>query len=153
MLETNQLPNVMDMVCDIGQGRSARVLAVDVLGIERDHYDASVRLQHPEHVIRNVAGMGAQGEARRVRKEHGCFARVESHAHGRGARVGQVNHHPDPVHLQQKQSPGRGETAVQGPGWGRAVGVLVMAVVCQGDVAHSQSVVHSHDAGAVADLV
>ena len=97
--------------------------------------------------------MGAQGEAGRVRKEHGGFARVESHAHGRGARVGQVNRHPDPVHLQQKDSPGRRETAVHGLGWSRAVGVLVMAVVRQGDVAHSQSVVHSQDAGAVADLV
>lgn len=153
MLETNQLPNILDMVCDVGQGRSMSVLAADVLGIERYHHDASVRLQRPEHVIRYIAGMGAQGEARRVRKEHGCFACVESHAHGRGARVGQVNHHPDPVHLQQKSSPGRGETAVQGLGRGRAVGVLVVAVVRQGDVAHSQPVVHSQNAGAVADLV
>ena len=79
-----------------------RVVAADVRGVERHHHDASVRFQRPEHVVGNMAGMGAQGEAGRVREEHGGFAYVEGHAHGRGARVGQVNHHPDPVHLGQK---------------------------------------------------
>ena len=143
MPETDHLPDIQDVVRDVGQGCFLRVLTADVIGIKCYHHDAAVGLERPEDVVGDVAGMGAQGEAGGVRKEHGGFACVEGHAHGRGARVGQVDHHPDPVHLEQKASPGREETAVQGLGWSRAVGVLVMAVVCQGDVAHSQPVVHS----------
>ena len=105
-----------------------------------------------QHVVGDVARMVDQAVRRGVREDHRRRRDVQRVAHGLGAHVGQVDHHPEPVHLGDHAAADVVEPA-QHPLVGGRVGPGDVVVVGQGQVPHAQPVVHPQHRERPVDLV
>ena len=112
---------------------------------ERHQAGAAVVGQPGQHVVGHVARVVADRERRGVGEDHWSAGDVEGVAHHVVADVGQVDQHPEAVHLAHDLAAEVVETAEHGL-VGRRVGPGHVVVVGEGQVADAEPVVHPQDA-------
>ncbi len=108
-------------------------------GHETDHADATVGGQPAQYVVGNVAYVIDKFATRRMAHDHRCLGDVESRPHRVRADVGEVDEHPEPVHLPHHVAPECAQPAVD-----RVIGGGVrpgrVVVVGQREIANAQPV-------------
>lgn len=135
--------------------RLLRLFRVQKSLYEKYHNHAPVLAQPRQHIIWRVPVICCQRVTRGMGKYYRRLRCIEHLPHGTMARVAQINHHAEPIHLSDCRVPNFGQARVlagRGDGGGRC-GEGVIAVVGECDVADAKGVVLADDSEGRADLV
>ena len=121
----------------LGLPPAHRLADVGRIGI--DHDDPAVRLDPREHRVGNVARSPVDHAGARMAEHDGCLRDIERIEHRRLADMGEIDQHPQPLHLADHVLAEIGQAIMRGI-VGRAVGPGVVLEVRQRHVARAEGV-------------
>ena len=124
----------------------------DEPGKDVDHHDAAVLSGEREDVVGHVPGMIGKRPRGGMAEDHRRLGDADGVAHGRVRHVGQIDHHPEPVHLPHDFLAERREPASRGVRGG-GTGPRRVAAMGQRHVADAQLVEHAEIGQGVLDRV